>query len=100
FPPVIIASMAVWIVMGSLHHFSPDTVWKAQRLVLNPHVELFRSTLLGVTGRPRASLPRDFQHEDQDELQPFGKRPVAAQAGFQPAENAQRPRNVIVVILE
>jgi arylsulfatase A-like enzyme len=100
FPPIIIASMAGWIVMGSLHHFSPDTVWKAQRLVLNPHVELFRSTLIGLTGRPRASLPRDFEPEDQDELQPFGKRPIAALPGFQPGGNAQRPRNVIVVILE
>ena len=100
FPPVLIASMGAWIVVGSLQHFTPETAWKAQRLMLNPHVELFRSTFVGLAGRPRATLPRDFLPEDQDELQTFGKRAVPSHPGFQPPGNAPRPRNVIVVVLE
>jgi lipoteichoic acid synthase len=100
FPPVILASMGAWIVLGSLQNFTPDTVWKARRLMLNPHIELFRSAFVGLTGRPRATLPRDFLPEDQDELQTVGKRAVASRSGFQPADGAPRPKNVIVVVLE
>ncbi len=100
FSPAMVSCVGVWIVAGSLQGPAAGLGRKAQRLVLSPHVELLRSTLVGVAGRRRGELPRDFLPEDQDELQPFGQRGAGPRAGFAPGAKVERPRNVIVVILE
>ena len=100
FSPAVVGCMGAWIVVGSLQNPAAGLGRKAQRLVLSPHVELLRSTLVGLAGRPRGSLPREFLPEDQDELRPFGQRGAGPRTGFQPPPNVARPRNVIVVILE
>ena len=100
FSPAVMAGMGAWIAVGAM--LTPGAVpgRKAQRLTLSPHVELLRSTLVGISGRPHGALPREFAPGDQDELQPFGNRGPAPRTGFQPPAGAARPRNVIVVILE
>ena len=100
FSPAIFAGLGAWIAVGALLSPNAAVGRKAQRLVLSPHVELLRSTLIGISGRSRGALPHEFLPEDQDELQPFGSRPAAPRAGFPLAEKTARPRNVIVIILE
>ena len=100
FSPAIVSCMGLWIIAGSLQNPSEELGPKERRLALCPHVELLRSTLVGISGRGHGRLPRDFPPEDQDELQPFGNRGAALRTGFQPPANVARPRNVIVVVLE
>lgn len=100
FLPVVIPCLGLWIVTGSLVPPPGDRDMKLARLALNPHVELVRSTVVGIFGKDRGSLPREFIPGDQDELQPFGNRASAWQPGFQPPAGAARPRNVIVIVLE
>ena len=100
FSPAIIGGMGLWIAVGAWQPVDPAQGRKAQRLGLSPHVELLRSTVVGLAGRRDTSLPRDFPPEYQDELQVFGNRPAAARAGFEPPGQVARPRNVIVIVLE
>ena len=100
FAPGLVGCMGAWVVLGALQNPAAGLGRKAQRLVLSPHVELLRSTLVGVAGRRHGELPREFLPEDQDELQPFGNRGAVPRTGFQPPANVARPHNVIVVILE
>ena len=98
FSPVILGGMCVWIAVGASMAEDQLLGRKARRLVLSPHVELLRSTVIGLSGRRHRSLPREFPPEYQNELRVFGDRDGAARTGFQPA--AARPKNVIVVVLE
>ena len=98
FSPAIIGGMGIWIALGATQPADKSLGRKAQRLVLSPHVELLRSTVVGLSGRRHVSLPREFPPEYQDELRVFGERAGTARAHFQPA--AARPKNVIVVVLE
>ncbi len=100
FPPVILGSMGLWIAAGASQHSDATAGRKAQRLVLSPHVELLRSTLVGLSGRRHTVLPREFLPGDQDELRVFGKRGPAPRGWFESQGQVARPRNVIVVILE
>ncbi len=98
FSPAILGGMALWIALGTSQQTDAMSGRKAQRLVLSPHVELLRSTLVGLSGRRHTVLPREFLPGDQDELQVFGNRGAGSRGGFE--TKAARPRNVIVVILE
>lgn len=98
FSPPIIGCMALWIGLGAMQTADKLLGRKAQRLVISPHVELLRSTVVGLSGRRHNSLPREFPPEYQDELRIFKDRDGAARAHFQPA--AERPKNVIVIVLE
>ncbi len=98
FSPAIIGGMGIWIAVGAWQPVDRTRGRKAQRLVISPHVELLRSTVVGLSGRRHPSLPREFPPEYQDELQVFGKRGARPRTGFQPT--VARPRNVIVVVLE
>ena len=98
FSPAIIGCMGVWIAIGSTQSADKSLGRKAQRLVLSPHIELLRSTVVGLSGRRHVSLPREFPAEFQDELRPFGARDTTSRTHFQTA--AARPKNVIVVVLE
>ena len=98
FSPAIIGGMGIWIAVGAWQPLDMMRGRKAQRLVLSPHVELLRSTVVGLSGRRHRALPREFPPEYQDELRVFGKRSAGPRTGFQ--TTAARPRNVIVVVLE
>ena len=98
FPPFLLGSVGLWVAVGAWQPADTKVGRKAQRLVLSPHVELLRSTLVGISGRRHTQLPREFPPGDQDELRIFADRGTAARTGFAPI--APRPRNVIVVILE
>ena len=99
FSPALVGGMGLWIVAGALQPTDFAIGRKALRLGLSPHVELLRSTAVGLSGRRHTTLPREFQPGDQDELRVFGNRGAGARVGFDPAAKT-RPRNVIVVILE
>lgn len=100
FSPAIMGSMGIWIAVGFSQPVDPARGRKAQRLALSPHVELLRSTMVGLFGTRNSNVPREFLPGDQDEFRPIGNRAEGAQAGFRPPEAAARPRNVIVLILE
>ena len=100
FAPAILSCMAVWIIAGSLRKPDNESNRTALRLAFCPHVELVRSTVVGMLGRSRGELPQDFPAEDQDEFRPFGDRGASPRAGFKPPPGVARPRNVIVVVLE
>ena len=98
FSPAIIGCMGVWIAVGATLPADKLLGRKAQRLVLSPHLELLRSTVVGLSGRRHNSLPREFPPEFQDELRVFADRHAQPRAPFQ--TTVARPKNVIVVVLE
>lgn len=100
FPPVVLGCVGLWIAVGVVNSTGATAGRKAKRLVLSPHVELLRSTLVGLSGFRNVSLPQEFLPGDQDEFQVFGNRGAAPRTGFEPPANTARPRNVIVMILE
>jgi len=100
-PPVILGVMGLWITVGATNRTDaagPNR--KVQRLVLSPHLELLRSTVVGLAGRQLGGVPREFLPGDQDEHRVFGQRGAEPRTGFVPEANVERPRNVIVIVLE
>ncbi len=100
FPPYVMACMGSWIALGAWQHAKllPDK--KALRLALSPHVELLRSTFGGLTKKHTVSLPQDYPPEDVAEFQLYGARKGEERTGFLPQDNARRPKNVIVIVME
>lgn len=89
----------VWVTAGwTLHAMRPHAVWP--RLELNPHVELMRSAVAGLGGAARLNLPQNFSPDDALEFRPFAARGRASGATFHPPAGADRPRNVIFIVLE
>jgi hypothetical protein len=99
-PTAGLAAAFIWIAAGFWQHTVRADDLPESHLWLSPHVELFRSTFVGLIG-PRRPLP-DFPPEDTVEFRPFQARgPGAAGAdGFEPPAGVARPRNVIVIVLE
>ena len=100
FSKVIIIFMGLWIVAGALKKHEAEHDLKSQRIALCPHVELLRSTIVGLMGRSHPNLEADFPPEDQIECKSFGERGAAPRVAFQPPAGVARPRNVIVIVLE
>jgi arylsulfatase A-like enzyme len=99
-PMVALAGAGVWVAAGWWQHAGRPGDMHARRLVLNPHVELVRSTVVGLTGARRVTFPVDFSPEDTIEFRSFGARGGAPTEGFEPPAGIARPRNVIVIVLE
>ena len=100
FSLALIPCMGLWIVVGSMIKEVETRDLKSRRLALCPHVELVRSTVVGLLGRSHPNLEQDFPPEDQDECRSFAERHALPRAGFQPPPGVARPRNVIVIVLE
>ena len=100
FPPVILGTAAFWIVVGACNTSDAAADPKNRRLFLCPHLELLRSTVVGLTGSRKENVPREFLPGDLDEFRVFGNRGAQPRTGFSPAVKTARPRNVIVIVLE
>lgn len=99
-PMVALAGAGVWVAAGWWQHAGRPGDMHARRLALNPHVELVRSTVVGLTGAGRPAFPKDFPPEDTVEFRSFGARGGGPTGGFEPPAGIARPRNVIVIVLE
>ncbi len=96
----ILPCMGLWIIGGLLIKNPDQSDLKSQRLALCPHVELLRSTFVGIFGRSHPNLEPDYPPEDQIECRSFAERGTSPRTGFQPPPGVARPRNVIVIVLE
>ena len=100
FSPVLLGVAALWVACGAASPTDGLKKLKLRRLVLSPHYEIMRSTVVGLTGSRKDGVPREFLPGDQDEFRVFGHRGAQPRTGFVPAENTARPRNVIVIVME
>ena len=100
FSRAIAPCMGIWIVAGSLIRIEDEANIKFRRLGLCPHVELLRSTIVGVLGRSHPNLEPDYPAEDLEECRSFAERTSLPRAGFLPPPGVARPKNVIVIVLE
>ena len=93
-----IAAVAIWLAIGVAQaKFGSDPL-NNSRLALNPHMELVRSTLVGIVG-PHLTFPTDFPPQYLADFRPYKERGEPPRNFFEvPAQ--RRPRNVIVVVLE
>jgi len=98
-PVWALAAAGVWVAAGAWEYAPQEDDWENGQLVLCPHVELVRSTAVGLSGARRVAFPKDFPPEDTAEFRPLKAR-GAVTGGFAPPAGASRPRNVIVVVLE
>jgi arylsulfatase A-like enzyme len=94
-----LAAAAVWVAAGWWEYAPQPDDWEYGQLALCPHVELIRSTAVGLGGARQVAFPKDFPPEDLAEFQPVRNRGAAA-GRFEPPAGVSRPRNVIVIVLE
>jgi arylsulfatase A-like enzyme len=98
-PRWALVAAGVWIAAGAWEYAPQEDDEGSGRLALNPHVELIRSTVVGLCGSRQVAFPKDFPPEDLAEFRTLKTRGATA-GGFAPLPGAARPRNVIVVVLE
>ncbi|MCX6910036.1 MAG: sulfatase, partial [Verrucomicrobia bacterium] len=98
-PVWALAAAGVWVAVGAWGFAPQEDDWENGQLALSPHVELVRSTAVGLSGARQVAFPKDFPQEDLAEFRPLKAR-GAATGRFEPPAGAARPRNVIVVVLE
>ncbi len=94
-----LAAAGVWIAAGWWEYAPQPDDWEYGQLALSPHMELVRSTAVGLVGARQVTFPKDFPPEDLAEFRPLKSRGAAA-GRFEPPPGASRPRNVIVIVLE
>ena len=100
FSQAVLPSMGLWILAGSLTKQADEGDLKSRRLALCPHVELVRSTVVGILGRSHPNLESDYPPEDMEECRSFAERTSLPRTAFQPPAGVGRPKNVIVIVLE
>ncbi|MBI5688437.1 MAG: sulfatase [Verrucomicrobia bacterium] len=98
-PVRALAGAGVWVAAGVWVYTPKPDDWENGQLALCPHVELIRSTVVGLVGSRQVTFPKDFPPEDLAEFRPLKSR-GAVTGHFEPPAGVERPRNVIVVVLE
>ncbi|MFN2475040.1 MAG: sulfatase [Chthoniobacterales bacterium] len=97
---VAAAIAALWIGTGWALSISGWESEHLEYLALSPHGELLRTVARRLVGTSRAAFPKDFPTEYLDEFRTVRARKITSPAGFALTQEAERPRNVIVVVLE
>jgi len=93
-----VAAVGAWLVIGVIQHKLGSNPLNNPRLALNPHMELARSTAVGIVG-PHLTFPTDFPPRYLADFRPYKERGEPPGSYFEvPA--SRRPRNVIVVVME
>ncbi|MCX6897778.1 MAG: sulfatase [Verrucomicrobia bacterium] len=98
-PVWALAVAGLWIAAGLWEYAPQADDWEYGQLALCPHVELVRSTAVGLSGARQVTFPKDFPQEDLAEFRPLKSRGTPP-GWFKPPAGTARPRNVIVVVLE
>ncbi|MFA6563641.1 MAG: sulfatase-like hydrolase/transferase [Verrucomicrobiia bacterium] len=100
-PVLALMAAGIWVAAGWWKYAPQPDDWEYGQLALSPHMELIRSTVVGLSGARQVAFPKGFPSEDTAEFQPLKARGgVAAASSFAPPAGEVRPRNVIVVVLE
>ncbi len=94
-----LVAAGLWVAVGGWQYAPQPDDWEYGQLALSPHMELVRSTVVGLCGVRQVTFPKDFPPEYLAEHRAIQNRGPAA-GRFELPVGAGRPRNVIVIVLE